>query len=168
MKTADGTGAKAARRAYAAQLHADTCCKHRSSIRLRSSPSSVSSLLSRTASCASRKRSLNPLNTMPHPDQDQPTKAEPTRLSTSDLLAVLRDAQSADLTAMKAASIINRSGHKITGFVVCHPQTHERCIVEMSACRWLTNEEMWWLMHVSESPLTANDEMRDAKGETKL
>jgi hypothetical protein len=94
---------------------------------------------------------------MPPPDQNETPKAEPARLGTSDLLAVLRDAQSADLTAMKTASIINRSGHKITGFVVCHPETHERCVVEMSACRWLTNEEMWWLMHVSESPLTAND-----------
>lgn len=75
-------------------------------------------------------------------------------INTDDLLAVLRDAQSADLTAMKAASIIKRSGHKITGFVVCHPETGERCIVEMSACRWLTNAEMRWLMHVSESPLT--------------
>lgn len=75
-------------------------------------------------------------------------------INTDDLLAVLRDVQSADLTAMKAASIIKRSGHKITGFVVCHPETGERCIVEMSACRWLTNAEMWWLMHVSESPLT--------------
>lgn len=93
---------------------------------------------------------------MPPPDQNEQPKAEHTRLGTSDLLAVLRDAQSADLTAMKTASIINRSGHKITGFVVCHPETHERCIVEMSACRWLTNEEMWWLMHVSASPLTAN------------
>ena len=100
-------------------------------------------------SCASRKRSLNALNTMQPTDQNQPLKAEPTRLGPSDLLAILRDAQAADLTAMKTASIINRSGHQITGFVVSHPETHERCIVEMSACRWLTNEEMWWLMHVS-------------------
>jgi hypothetical protein len=85
---------------------------------------------------------------------DKRPKTEPTRLSSSDLLAVLRNTPFADLTAMKTASIINRSGHKITGFVLCHPETQERCIVEMSACRWLTNEEMWRLMHVSESPLT--------------
>jgi YD repeat-containing protein len=85
---------------------------------------------------------------------DKRPKTEPTRLSSSDLLAVLRNTPSADITAMKTASIINRSGHKITGFVLCHPETQERCIVEMSACRWLTNEEMWRLMHVSESPLT--------------
>ena len=86
-------------------------------------------------------------------------KPEPTKLTAKDLLAILRDAQSADLTAMKMASIVNRSGHQITGFVACHPETHERCIVEMSACRWLTNGEMWWLMHVSESPF--NDSSAD-------
>ena len=95
---------------------------------------------------------------MPPPDQNKPPKTEPTRLSSSDLLAVLRNAPSANLTAMKTASIINRSGHKITGFVVSHPETQERCIVEMSACRWLTNEEMWWLMHVSKSPLKRAEE----------
>jgi len=101
---------------------------------------------------------------MPPTDQNAPPKAEAGRLGTSDLLAVLRDAQDADLTAMKTASIIHRSGHQITGFVVCHPETNERCIVEMSACRWLTNDEMWWLMHVSESPLTANDQAHTQKG----
>ncbi len=72
---------------------------------------------------------------------------------TQVLSNVLGGAQAADLTAMKTASIMSRQGYKITGFVVCHPETHERCIVEKSACRWLTNEEMWWLMHVSKSPL---------------
>lgn len=104
---------------------------------------------------------------MQRPDQNETSKAEPTRLGTSDLLAVLGDAQAADLTAMKAASIINRSGHKITGFVVCHPETHDRCIVEMSACRWLTNEEMWWLMHISKELPTANDQADPLHGRGK-
>lgn len=52
---------------------------------------------------------------------------------------------------------MKRDGYNITGFVLCHPVTGNRCIVEMSACRWLTNDEMWWLMHISESPLTANN-----------
>lgn len=98
------------------------------------------------------------MNTAQSQDQKKVQESQLPKLSTGDLLSVLRDAQAADLTAMKVASIINRSGHKISGFVVCHPETNERCIVEMSACRWLTNEEMWWLMHVSESPLTDNNE----------
>lgn len=67
------------------------------------------------------------------------------------LQTLLGDAPAADLTALKTASIIERSGYKITGFVVCHPLTDERGIIEMSACRWLSNKEMWWLMHVYES-----------------
>jgi len=96
-------------------------------------------------------------------DLQTDTESQP-QVGSDDLLAVLCDAQSADLTAMKTASIITLNGHKITGFVVCHPETHDRCIVEMSACRWLTNEEMWWLMHVSESPLTANAKLSHEEG----
>ena len=106
---------------------------------------------------ASRKRSLKPLNTMPLPDQNEPPKAELARLGTSDLLAVLQDAQAADLTAEKSAVVMKRDGYNITGFVLCHPVTGNRCIVEMSACRWLTKDESWWLMHISESPLAANN-----------
>ena len=94
---------------------------------------------------------------MPLPDQNEPPKAELARLGTSDLLAVLQDAQAADLTAEKSAVVMKRDGYNITGFVLCHPVTGNRCIVEMSACRWLTKDESWWLMHISESPLAANN-----------
>jgi hypothetical protein len=77
---------------------------------------------------------------------------QPVRL----LLAVLGDAQSANLTAQKAASIEKRGGlagpYKITGFVLAN-SGGDRCIVEMSAVRWLSMDEMWWLMHDSQSPI---------------
>jgi hypothetical protein len=60
------------------------------------------------------------------------------------------EAASAHLTAKKAAGFCEMGvGWQISGFVLYKPETHERCIVEMSACRWLTNKEMWWLMHDS-------------------
>jgi len=75
-----------------------------------------------------------------------------------DLLEVLQDAPAADLTALKTASIIKHGGYRITGFVVRHPEWENRGIIEMSACRWLTKDEMWWLMHVSEELPKANTE----------
>ena len=73
----------------------------------------------------------------------------------SALLSVLRDAFAADLTAEKSAVVMKRDGYNITGFVLCHPVSGNRCIVEMSACRWLTKEESWWLMHISKTLPTA-------------
>jgi len=63
-----------------------------------------------------------------------------------DLLASLGDVPARELTALKTASIRD-GGFRISGFVLCHPETHQRCIVEMSACRWLSNDESWALMH---------------------
>lgn len=78
-------------------------------------------------------------------------------VGTRALVAVLGDVQAARLTADKTATVVRRDGYQITGFVLCHPETGNRCIIEMSACRWLTNEESWWLMHVSnELPPAAN------------
>ena len=70
-------------------------------------------------------------------------------VSKSELTAVLRDAFAADLTVEKTAVVMNRDQYQITGFVLCHPVSGRRCIVEMSAVRWLTKEESWWLMHIS-------------------
>ena len=89
------------------------------------------------------------------------TPAEPQRLHPSELLAVLRAAPAADLTAEKSAVVMQRDGYNVTGFVLCHPATGNRCIVEMSACRWLTKDESWWLMHVSKELPTATDEPND-------
>ena len=84
-----------------------------------------------------------------------PNQNQPPKISPSDLLAVLRDAPAAGLTAEKSTVVMKRNGYNITGFVLCHPETGNRCIVEMSACRWLTKDESWWLMHVSKELPTA-------------
>ena len=79
-------------------------------------------------------------------------------VSKSELAAVLRDAFAADLTVEKTAVVMNRDQYHITGFVLCHPVSGARCIVEMSAVRWLTKEESWWLMHISKDLPTAKSE----------
>lgn len=50
------------------------------------------------------------------------------------------------LTDEKANHIIARDGFKLTGVVLSKPDG-ARCIVEMSAVRWLTNDEMWAILH---------------------
>lgn len=70
-------------------------------------------------------------------------------LPASDLFAVLGEsAPSRDLTASKTADCIKRDGSQITGFVVTD-QWGGIGIIDKSAVRWLTNKEMWWLMHTS-------------------
>ncbi|MBN3757167.1 hypothetical protein G3N95_29790 [Paraburkholderia sp. Tr-20389] len=49
------------------------------------------------------------------------------------------------LTDMKANDIVKRDGYKWTGVVL--EKDGARCIVELSAVRWLTNDEMWNVMH---------------------
>lgn len=96
------------------------------------------------------------------PDLETTTTGQP-QVGTTDLLAVLRDAFAADLTAEKSAVVMKRDGYNITGFVLCHPVTGNRCIVEMSACRWLTKDESWWLMHVSKELPTANEKAQQPR-----
>jgi hypothetical protein len=70
-------------------------------------------------------------------------------LPASALFAVLGDnAPARDLTASKTADCIKRDGSQITGFVVTD-QWGGIGIIDKSAVRWLTNKEMWWLMHDS-------------------
>ena len=60
------------------------------------------------------------------------------------------EAASAHLTAKKVAGILEMGvGWQVSGFVMIQPETNARVIVEMSAVRWLSNQEMWWLMHDS-------------------
>jgi hypothetical protein len=75
----------------------------------------------------------------------------------SGLLAVLGGtAPAKDMTALKAAAIIDRDGGQVTGFIITQP-SGDVGIVDKSAVRWLSKAELWWLMHESESPLhTAN------------
>jgi len=56
------------------------------------------------------------------------------------------------MTAKKVVEKLE-CGYEISGLVIIKPETGERCIIEMSAGRWLNKEEMRWLMHESESPL---------------
>lgn len=65
------------------------------------------------------------------------------------------------LTDEKANHIIARDGFKMTGAVLCKPNG-ERCIVEMSAVRWLSNDEMWAILHPVESFRKVADPVRDA------
>jgi hypothetical protein len=63
------------------------------------------------------------------------------------LLAVLNNAQSANLTAKKARHIQTKNGHQITGVVLCHPETGERCIVDMATCKWFSKKDFDIMMH---------------------
>ena len=63
------------------------------------------------------------------------------------LLEILEDPQFARLTAEKVEYLQKHHGYQITGFVLCHPETGERCVVEKSACRYLSNDGIWNLMH---------------------
>ena len=78
----------------------------------------------------------------------------------SDLLGVLGNTvQARELTAEKTKSIVDRfEGAQVSGFVVTL-KGGNLCIVDKSACRWLTKEELWWLMHESDElpPKTPNN-----------
>ena len=76
-------------------------------------------------------------------------QSSPERFTASDLFAVLGDnAPARNLTASKTADCIKRDGSQVTGFVVTD-QWGGIGIIDKSAVRWLTNKEMWWLMHDS-------------------
>ena len=51
------------------------------------------------------------------------------------------------ITEKKAQLIQERDGYVQSGVVLCHPETGHRCIVEKGAVRWISNEEMWEIMH---------------------
>lgn len=57
-----------------------------------------------------------------------------------------------DLTAEKTAQILE-DGYEITGFVLKNEKYKTICIVNKSAVRWLDDDEMYWLMQVSDSPI---------------
>lgn len=69
------------------------------------------------------------------------------------LEAVIAEKGHPRLTAGKAAVVAARDGWEVTGFVLSCPRSGRRAIVERSAVRWLSAEEMWWIMHDSPSPL---------------
>jgi hypothetical protein len=57
-----------------------------------------------------------------------------------------------DLTAEKTARILE-DGYEITGFVLKNEKYKTVCIVSRSAVRWLDDDEMYWLMQNSDSPI---------------
>jgi hypothetical protein len=74
----------------------------------------------------------------------------PSSCSAESLFDVMGEAASAHLTAKKVSGILDMGvGWQVSGFVLYQPDSNARVIVEMSAVRRLTNEEMWWLMHDS-------------------
>lgn len=91
----------------------------------------------------------------------EPDAAGGSMLRLVRLKELLGDVQAASLTASKTDSIIQRGcyrgDYRISGFVLCNEQG-DRCLVEMSAVRWLDKDEMWWLMHESESPLNKTND----------
>ena len=79
----------------------------------------------------------------------------PLAVRSGDLLAVMGE-NPIELTAKKTAWMMERDKMQVTGFVVTSP-TGLIGIVDKSAVRWLTDKEMWWLMHDSPTPImTAN------------
>ena len=50
------------------------------------------------------------------------------------------------LTHSKAKHIIARDGYSVTGFVLTK-DSGEKCIVDMSAVRWLARDEFFKMMH---------------------
>jgi hypothetical protein len=50
------------------------------------------------------------------------------------------------LTHRKAKGIIKDNGYHVTGFVLSRPDG-DKCIVDMSAVRWLTGKELFEMMH---------------------
>ena len=50
------------------------------------------------------------------------------------------------LTGHKAASICQDRGFRVSG-VVLQNEAGERCIVELSAVRWMSKHDIWTLMH---------------------
>ena len=94
-------------------------------------------------------------------ENESPENSTANAVECDALLAVLGDAQAATLTAKKTDTVQRRDGYRVTGFVLCHPETGSRCIVEMSAVRWLSKGESWWLMHTSRSPLDSDGKRLD-------
>ncbi len=50
------------------------------------------------------------------------------------------------LTSSKASHICERDGYNVTGFVLTNDKG-DKCVVDMSAVRWLKQEEHWRVMH---------------------
>lgn len=77
---------------------------------------------------------------------DMPVDDTPVGLTMADLLPIMGNPGRDRLTAAKTETIIRREGYQISGFILILPSTSHRCLVELSAVRWLPNEAMQALM----------------------
>jgi len=62
------------------------------------------------------------------------------------------------LTHRKAKGIIKDRGYNVTGFVLTENVAENKCIVDMSAVRWLTGKEFFEMMHPVVTSPTADPE----------
>ena len=67
------------------------------------------------------------------------------------------------LTHRKAKGIIKDRGYHVTGFVLSRPDG-DKCIVDMSAVRWLTGKEFFEMMHPPVVSPTAEPEADEPVG----
>lgn len=82
---------------------------------------------------------------------DMPIEESVAGLTMADLLPIMGNPGRDRLTAAKTETIIRREGYEISGFILILPTTGHRCLVELSAVRWLPNEAMLALMGDSPS-----------------
>jgi hypothetical protein len=60
------------------------------------------------------------------------------------------------LTHSKAKHIITRDGFSVTGFVLTK-ETGKKCLVDMSAVRWMSCDEFFKMMHPESEANDLND-----------
>lgn len=66
-------------------------------------------------------------------------------------------------TAYKAQCVAETFGHEHTGYVLTHPETGQKCIVDYSACRWIKKDDFGRLMHEQNPTLfTEGKDLREA------
>lgn len=66
-------------------------------------------------------------------------------------------------SAYKAQFVTETFGHEHTGYVLTHPETGQKCIVDYSACRWIKGADFGRLMHEQNPTLfTEGKDLRDA------
>lgn len=66
-------------------------------------------------------------------------------------------------TGYKAKFVNENFGHVHTGYVMTHPETGQKCIVDLMACRWVKKDDFGRLMHEQNPTLfTEGKDLREA------
>lgn len=69
----------------------------------------------------------------------------------------------AERTAYKAQFVIETFGHEHTGYVLTHPETGQKCIVDKTCCRWVKGDDFGRLMSEQNPTLfTEGKDLREA------